>query len=202
MKPSFITSALLLIAGLTLLGCGQPEIRKVTPTTRVMAFGDSLTAGFGVSHDKNYPTILTTLLGTEVINEGISGEDTDQGLLRLPYALENHRPEIVVLCMGGNDMLRKQSEAKTAANLSEMIELTRASGADIVLIGVPKPGLLLRVPKFYQALADEYDLPFDADLLPHILSKNALKSDHIHPNEAGYQLMAEQIYKLIQDSAR
>jgi acyl-CoA thioesterase-1 len=102
--------------------------------------------------------------------------------------------------MGGNDMLRKQPEARTAANLKDMIEQIRAAGADIVFIGVPKPGLLLRVPKFYETLADDFDLPFDDSLLTHILSKNALKSDHIHPNEKGYQLMAERIYDLIQDS--
>ncbi len=199
MKQPVLLAAILL--ALALIGCSKPVIQEVTATTRVMAFGDSLTSGHGVSDEKSYPSILADLLGAEVVNAGVSGEDTHQGLRRLPDALETHQPDLVVLCFGGNDMLRKQSEAQTVENLQEMIELIHASGADIVLIGVPKPGLLLRAPDFYETLADDYALPFDDSLLTHILSKNALKSDHIHPNEKGYRLMAEHIFELIQGSA-
>jgi acyl-CoA thioesterase-1 len=199
MKQAFLFAAFLL--SLTLIGCNQPEIQEVTATTRVMAFGDSLTSGHGVSDEKSYPSILADLLGAEVINEGVSGEDSHQGRRRLPDALETHQPDLVVLCMGGNDMLRKQADAQTKANLQAMIEQIRASGADIVLIGVPKPGLLLRVPEFYDELAEAYELPFDGKLLKKVLSNSALKSDYIHPNEKGYRLMAERIAELIRDSA-
>lgn len=200
MKYPTRASALALLA-LALIGCSKPEIRAVTPDSTVVAFGDSLTAGHGVRDEDSYPAILAELLGCEVINDGVSGEDTNAGLRRLPESLETYQPDLVVLCFGGNDMLRKQPEVRTIENLKEMIEQVRAAGADIVLIGVPKPGLLLRVPGFYETLADEYALPFDDSLLIHILTKNALKNDHIHPNGKGYQLMAERIYALIQDSA-
>ncbi len=193
---SLIRDTILLLA-IALTGCSKPSIRAITPNTVVLAFGDSLTSGYGVSADDSYPSILQGQLGCEVINAGISGQDSNQGLRRLPDELETYQPNLVILCMGGNDMLRKQSEAQLQENLKKMIELCRATGADVVLIGVPKPGLLLKVPKFYQALAVKYELPYDDSLLVHILSKSALKSDHIHPNEAGYQCMAERINALI-----
>lgn len=199
MRAPFLYSIALL--SLALAACNKPTIRAVTPDTVVMAFGDSLTSGYGASGEASYPATLQALIGCEVINAGISGQDTAQGLRRLPDELEAHQPDLVILCMGGNDMLRKQSEAQTQKNLKEMIELSQSAGADVALIGVPKPGLLLRVPKFYETLAEAYDLPYDDSLLPHILSKNALKSDQIHPNDAGYQLMAERIHALIQKAA-
>jgi acyl-CoA thioesterase-1 len=199
MKQPVLLAAILL--ALTLIGCSKPVIRAVTSDSTVVAFGDSLTSGHGVSDEESYPSILADLLGAEVVNAGVSGEDTNQGLRRLPDALETHQPDLVVLCFSGNDMLRKQSEAQTVENLQEMIELIHASGADVVMIGVPRPGLLLRVPDFYETLADDYALPFDDSLLTHILSKNALNTDHIHPNEKGYRLMAERIYELIKHSA-
>tara|TARA_B110000967_G_C18833483_1_gene535330 strand:- start:284 stop:886 length:603 start_codon:yes stop_codon:yes gene_type:complete len=189
------------LLSLALAACSKPSIRAVTSDTVVMAFGDSLTSGHGVSDEASYPSILQNLLSCEVINAGISGQDTNQGLRRLPDELEAHQPDLVILCMGGNDLLRKQSETQTQKNLKEMIELSRAAGANVVLIGVPKPGLLLRVPGFYEAIAEEYDLPYSDARLPKILSSNSLKSDQIHPNEAGYQLMAENIYGLIQKAA-
>lgn len=197
--PARIFAAFLL--SLALIGCSKPEIRAVTNTSKVVAFGDSLTSGHGVSNENSYPSILADLLDCEVVNAGVSGQDTNQGLRRLSDSLETHQPDLVVLCFGGNDMLRKQPDTQTVENLKEMIELIRASGADVIMIGVPRPGLILRVPQFYETLANEYALPFDDSLLTHILSKNSLKSDHIHPNEKGYQLMAERIYELIQGAA-
>jgi lysophospholipase L1-like esterase len=168
----------------------------------VLAFGDSLTFGYGVDDNKSYPALLQNLLDCEVINAGISGQDTAQGLRRLPDTLATYQPDLIILCMGGNDMLRKYPAAETQQNLKQMIELCRATEADVVLIGVPKPGLLLNVPEFYDTLAADYQLPYDDSLLVHILSKSALKSDHIHPNEAGYQHMAERIAALLKKAAQ
>jgi len=164
-----------------------------------MAFGDSLTAGVGASHEQNYPSILSGLLGIDIINEGISGETTSQGLARLPDALENDEPDLVLLCMGGNDMLADMDHENIRNNLETMIRDIKATGADVILIGVPKPGLILGIPDFYEELADTYQLPYD-DTLPSILSKNHLKSDYIHPNAKGYQILAEALHELIKDS--
>jgi lysophospholipase L1-like esterase len=83
-----------------------------------------------------------------------------------------------------------------------MITLAQNRGADVILIGVPKPGLLLRAPSFYQDLAAHHKIPGDFKTIPKILSSPSLKSDYIHPNAAGYQRMAESIAELIRKSQR
>jgi len=197
---SLLYRCILLGATLLLAACGpKGTIRPITQDTVVMAFGDSLTAGVGASHEQNYPSILSGLLGIDIINEGISGETTSQGLARLPDALENDEPDLVLLCMGGNDMLADMDHENIRNNLETMIRDIKATGADVILIGVPKPGLILGIPDFYEELADTYQLPYD-DTLPSILSKNHLKSDYIHPNAKGYQILAEALHELIKDS--
>jgi len=197
---SLLYRCILLGATLLLAACGpKGTIRPITQDTVVMAFGDSLTAGVGASHEQNYPSILSGLLSVDIINEGISGETTSQGLARLPDTLENDEPDLVLLCMGGNDMLANASHENIRNNLAAMIEQIQTSGADVILIGVPKPGLILGIPDFYEELADTYQLPYD-DTLPSILSKNHLKSDYIHPNAKGYQILAEALHELIKDS--
>lgn len=198
MKTLRIYTVLLL--GLSVIGCAKPRVEKLDPHSKVLAFGDSLTAGLGTGPGESYPAILEKMLGCQVINSGVSGEDTEAGLVRLPAALEEHQPQLVILCSGGNDMLNHQPNSQTEDNLRKMIETIHASGADILMIGVPRPGLLLRVPKFYRKLSKEYELPYEGGLLAEILSNGSLKSDYIHPNEEGYQLMAERIHSLIKAS--
>ncbi|MCH6259006.1 arylesterase [Puniceicoccaceae bacterium K14] len=192
--------SLFLLLTLFLGGCGKPQIKSIGPNSTILAFGDSLTSGFGVRTNESYPYLLEELIGCEVINSGISGEDTKAGLERLAGELQKHTPDLVVLCFGGNDMLRKQPTAQTISNLRKMIHSIQESGADIILLGVPKPSLILSVPDFYEKLADEHKIPYEGDILKKVLSSASLKSDQIHPNEKGYKLIAESVYQLIKDS--
>jgi lysophospholipase L1-like esterase len=106
----------------------------------------------------------------------------------------------VLLCLGGNDMLRRLPEGETENNLRLMLQTLRASGARVVLIGVPEPKLFGGAPDFYERLADEFGLPYDGDTLNAVLKDNALKSDPIHPNAAGYETMARQLADLLKES--
>ena len=182
-------------------GCGQrPTINSLDVSSVVLAFGDSLTFGTGAVAGESYPEVLEDLIGCRVINEGVPGETTTKGLRRLPRVLKEISPDLVILCHGGNDMLKRQSQTKTMENLDVMILMIQEAEADVVLIGVPKPNLLLKTPEFYEELASKYQIPFDGDTIPDIIAKRSLKSDRIHPNAAGYKKLAKAISSLLKKS--
>jgi lysophospholipase L1-like esterase len=203
MKRTLFRPCLLISLGLLLLlslaGCRDrtPRIQALGPGSLILAFGDSLTAGNGAGRDASYPAVLEQLTGYRTINAGHPGELSGEGLQRLPGLLQRYRPDLVILCHGGNDLLRRHDPALTAANLRAMIEAVRNAEAEIILIGVPKPGLWLRAAPFYQELADEYRIPCNSEILPEILARKELKSDPIHPNAAGYGQLAETLADII-----
>lgn len=176
----------------------SPSLRPLPPDAVVLAFGDSLTYGTGAGREQSYPARLAERLGVTVINAGVPGEVSTAGRQRLPELLDEHLPDLVILCHGGNDLLRRQSTTELEANLRAMIEQSRAKGIQVVLVGVPQPGLSLSVPRLYAALAREYELPYEGDVLPEILGNTRLKSDTVHPNAIGYQQLAEALATLIE----
>jgi acyl-CoA thioesterase-1 len=181
-------------------GCGGPRLSPLDESSVVVAFGDSLTSGVGAKGLQGYPPVLGEMLGCEVINAGVPGEVTAEGVRRLPGVLEDMGPDLVILCHGGNDMLGRKDDAETKSNLGSMIIACQAAGADVLLVAVPRPSLLLKPPRFYRELAKQYGIPLEEEVLHDVLSRPALKGDHVHPNDAGYALMAEAIAALIRDS--
>ena len=115
----------------------------------------------------------------------------------LSGVLEDEEPELVILCHGGNDMLRKLRGDATERSLRAMIELIRERGAEVVMIGVPAPGLWLSTAEIYTTLADELAVPMEDDILPELLGDNRYKSDHIHPNSEGYARLARAVEDLL-----
>jgi lysophospholipase L1-like esterase len=163
----------------------------------ILAFGDSLTEGYGAKEDESYPVRLGKILNMQVINAGISGEVTQKGAARLPSLLDEIKPDIVILCHGGNDIIRKYDLQKTKQNLAYMINLIRNKNAVVILVGVPSfNGFLIDTNDIYDELADEYNLIYEDAVLSEIIKSPALKYDQIHPNAAGYGLMAENLAKL------
>jgi lysophospholipase L1-like esterase len=182
-------------------GCDSgPGIKPFNQESVVVAFGDSLTYGTGAPKGQAYPDMLSKRLGRQVVNVGIPGEVTAAGLKRLPSVLDEYSPTLVILCHGGNDFLRRHDQAETTRNLEEMISLIQSRGADVVLVGVPKLGLGLQVPELYTQLADKHSIPLQKKILLDLLGDNSMKSDAIHPNATGYQLMADAIHDLIDKS--
>ncbi len=175
----------------------QPALPPLAGNALILAFGDSLTFGTGAPPEQSYPARLAALSGRQVINAGRPGETSAQGLKRLPDILDKHQPQLLILCHGGNDLLRKRKRAKTEANLREMVLLARARSVPVVLIGVPRPGLFLNAADLYAKLATELNIPMEAESLPELLGDNRYKSDLIHPNAAGYQRFAEAIHGLL-----
>ncbi len=196
--------ALLLLTLLLLAACGHshpPQLAPLPANAVILAFGDSLTYSSGARDDESYPAQLERLIGRSVINAGVPGEITADGLRRLPGVLDEEQPALLILCHGGNDMLRKLDRQQTVANLRAMIELARSRNIQVVLVAVPQPTLLLRRPaEFYGELAEEMEVPLEDDALARIESDDALKSDPIHPNAAGYRALAEAIATLLRNS--
>jgi lysophospholipase L1-like esterase len=169
---------------------------------RILAFGDSLTYGFGTrDRDReSYPTRLAHLSGQPVINAGVNGETTTEGLRRIGPLLEKHRPGLTILCLGGNDILQHIPEEEIEKNLAKLIERIRGSGSALVLVAVPDFGLLgLQPLPLYRKLAEKYRIPLVEGTLSQILSDPALKSDSIHPNAAGYYRLAKAIYEKLRE---
>ena len=180
---------------------GPPKLAKLPADGVVLAFGDSLTFGTGAHAEASYPAVLQELIGRRVVRSGVPGEVTAQGLARLPGVLEAEKPNLLVLIHGGNDLLRRKSPQRIAANLRAMVQLARERGVAVVLIGVPNLGLILgRSAGFYEDLAEELGLHYDGETLPAILKQPALKSDAIHPNARGYRKLAEAVAALLRKS--
>ena len=183
-------------------GCGKgPRIDRLTSDSVILAFGDSLTAGTGAEEGEGYPAVLAQLTGCRVVAAGVPGEETPAARLRLPDVLRKEKPDLVVLCIGGNDLLRKQPDAVIRENIDAMITTIHAAGADVVLVGVPRPGLWLTAAPLYRDLARLHGIPCETEALADILSDKELRSDPIHPNAAGYQKLAVAVAGLIRATA-
>ena len=176
-----------------------PRLPKLADDAVILAFGDSLTYGTGAPRNKSYPALLQQLSGRQVINAGNPGEVSGDGLKRLGELLEHTHPDLLLLCHGGNDMLRQQDLTETKTNVQQMATMAREKGIAVLLLGVPKPKLFfMQSAPYYQEIAAKLNIPFEADILPKVLSDPSLKSDAIHPNAQGYQLIAEAVHKLLQ----
>jgi lysophospholipase L1-like esterase len=191
-KSIVVMIAILTIAT-TIVSCSGNSHTELNQDATILAFGDSLTYGTGASSDKSYPAVLEKLINHNVINAGIPGEISEKALLRLPALINKYQPELIIICHGGNDILRNLDLNETSKNIQKMIDLAQINKVQVMLIGVPKFGFFLKPPAFYQALADKNHIPINNKILPEIMGSNLFKSDHVHPNARGYHLLAENI---------
>ena len=198
-----ITGTLLAVGALWyMFGSTRYAPNPYRQTGVLVAFGDSLTAGYGVAESESYPALLAEKLRARgyryrVINKGVSGDTTADALKRLDEVLEE-KPEVVILVLGGNDMLRNVSVTETERNLRQLIERLQSEKILVVLGGMRsiKLGSSERTSfnELYPKLATEYKLPFIEYFLEGVALKSSLKiSDQIHPNALGYQ-------KIVSDS--
>lgn len=193
-----------LLVGFTFLqlaACSYgPTLPTVPPGGVILAFGDSITHGTGAAIGESYPAQLEQMIGRRVVNSGVPGEITAEGEERFAGVLEREKPALVIICHGGNDILRRMDLRRTADNLRSMIRKARQSGAAVVLVAVPALGLSLTPPPLYAEIAKETAIPIEQKALGRILGKSSLKSDYIHPNAAGYRKLAESIAELLKKS--
>jgi len=175
---------------------------------RIVAFGDSLTAGLGVAADETYPAELQRRLDAlglryRVINAGVSGETTAGGLRRVPWVLRSN-PEIVILELGANDGLRGLRVDETQANLEQIIQQLQRSCVQVILAGMKLPpnygkDYLSGFERIYPELAARYRLPLIPFFLEGVAASDALnQADGIHPTAQGYRLIVESMLRVIQ----
>ena len=166
----------------------------------VLAFGDSLTYGTGATEAESYPAQLERLIGRRVVRAGVPGEITAQALARLSDALDEHEPRLLLLCIGGNDFLRRLGNEQAARNVRAMVELAKKRGVSVVLIATPEPGLAPSPPAFYADIAKELRVAHEPGVITEVLKNANLKSDPIHPNARGYLVIAERLAGLLKES--
>ena len=176
------------------------KLQAIDANADILAFGDSLTYGTGTSRDKAYPAVLAKMINRNVINAGVPGEISEKGLSRLASLIRQHQPDLIIICHGANDILRKLNIDQTKSNLQKMIDLAKQINSQVVLITVPEFSLFLNTSPIYLELTEENKLPVTNDILAEILANNAYKFDHVHPNAMGYQLLAAEIASLLKQS--
>jgi len=174
----------------------------------IVAFGDSLTAGYNLPEESSYPALLQKKIQEKnmnyrVINAGISGDTTTGGLARIDWVL-NAKPEIVILELGANDAFRVVPPERIRENLEKIVEKLKQKKVKILLAGMKAPRNLgldyaKKFDQIYPALAEKYDLA----LIPFFLTQVAMKpdlnlDDGIHPNEQGYQIVADTVWKKLE----
>lgn len=168
----------------------------------VVAFGDSLTTGFGSGGPgRDYPAVLSGLIGREVINLGVNGDTVSRAYGRIEK-LEALSPSVVLLLLGGNDLLRRANLDESFALLGEMIRRIQSGGALVVLLGIDGLPLAAPLGKRYLETARTTGALLVPDILKDILGKGSLMADGIHPNGEGYRIMAERVAKALKPYLR
>lgn len=171
-----------------------PIVNHTPQGVAVVAFGDSLTAGYQTGEADNYPAQLAQLIDRPILNRGVSGDTTADGLARLDRDVLSENPRVVVLSLGANDMLRRQPLEDTFANLRRIIDRIQSRGALVVLIGVEGfPLVHGDYGKRYRDLARETGCVYVPDMLDGVLGDHTLMLDQIHPNAAGYARIAHRL---------
>lgn len=191
-----LASIAIVLAAAASIGCGSARETALPAGSRVLIVGDSITAGYGIDSASAWPAQLAQRTGWQVVAAGVSGDRTAGGVERLPPLLEEHSPALVIIELGGNDMLRRVPDAEIAANLQRMIENARARGASVVLMAPPQPTALGAMTGFsaadlYRDVAKRTKVRLIEKAMPAVLSDSKLKIDMLHPTAEGHRLLAE-----------
>ncbi len=216
-----------MLAPVLLAGCGQavaPEplpsatpsatasaaVRPAGPERLVLAFGDSLYAGYGLERGQSLPDAVQARLwaagiNAQVVNAGVSGDTTAAGRQRLAFALDNlpRKPDLVMLGLGGNDVLRQIPPAETRANLEAMLAALRERDIPVLLTGMrAPPNLGTDFQTRFDGIWPELARKYGAGLYPFILdgvigNPTLMQADHVHPTAPGIVRIADRVAPLV-----
>ncbi len=193
---------LVLLLVVSLSGCDSQKdgsLAFLRPNDVVVAFGDSLTSGVGDKPELSYPAHLHRFIGRKVVNAGLPGETSAEGLKRLPGVIDRYKPSLIIICHGGNDILQHLDKAALKQNIGQMCRIARNRGVGVVLIAVPELGLGLKDLPLYKELGEELNVPVLSGTLAELLPDNRYRSadDPVHLNGYGYKKLADAVAGLL-----
>lgn len=204
MKLFYVVSALAILAvlgiGAVLFYARPAESVSCTSLPmkpNVIAYGDSLVAGYGAPAGQDFVSVLSAASGIPIRNLGRNGETTTGGLARVTDAIDE-KPDIVILLLGGNDALQRMSTETTERNLSELIRTFTTEGSEVILVGVMGGFPSDPYATMFKRLADSEDVVLVPNILSGLIGNEALMSDAIHPNADGYAKIASRIQPMLE----
>ncbi len=199
-KIILVTLSILLavVVVLGLLALPRPEVRNLDSRGKnIICFGDSITLGYGANLGEDYPSLLGKMTNYPVINAGVDGDTSPEAIRRFAEDALAKEPLLVIIEIGGNDFLKKIPLAVTLKNVAEMVEEAEQQGAMVAVADI-SAGMFLRDYRVaFSKLAKEKEAIFIPSLLSGIITNPSMKSDFIHPNAAGYKIIAHKVYRCI-----
>ena len=192
-----ILAGLILAAGYIFITSTHQDFDNLSTGKRIIAFGDSLTYGTGASGGKDYPSQLSEMISRPVINAGVPGDTTAKALKRLERDVLAHSPDIVLITLGGNDLKNGIAAETALENLKMIVNLIQNQGARVIIGGISIPFRDRGFGRGFKELAEETGITLIPNILEGIMGNRKLMSDPIHPNDAGYKIMAERFHEAI-----
>lgn len=197
-------NATTIIIGIALIGVvlffifrKSPDITNYPPEGKtIVAFGDSLVEGVGATAGNDFPSLLSKKSGVPIINMGTPGDTSAEGLARVEE-VNKQDPKIVLVLLGGNDFLRKIPREETFKNVDDIVVKLQSEGAVVILLGIQGGILSDQYDEYFEKIAEERGALYVPNVLSGLFGHNEFMSDAIHPNNAGYEKIAEKIYPVL-----
>ena len=192
---------LLIVVGWSLKGRFLTQITNADPKgSSIILFGDSIAAGYQVQPEQCYASLLSKDFGMPIINAGVPGDTTGSALGRLQADVLARDPKVVMVELGGNDLLQQVSHAVIQKNLESIVSQIQARGAAVVIVGVDGPFGLGGMGSVYKKVANEYHTAYVPNIMSNLLGDKNYMADQIHPNAAGHVIIAKRIGAVLRKS--
>lgn len=176
------------------------SVGKVTKQGPIIFFGNSITAGIGASEGNDFPSLIAKELNlTSIINAGIAGDTTATALTRLQTDVLAKNPSLVVVELSGNDFLQQTPADQTIKNLDSIVRRIHETGAAVILIHINFPRNSATYKEGFENIAKKYKAQVLLNSLEGITGNQTLMADELHPNSAGYKILAKRIAKVIKE---
>ena len=189
----FIIIGIVLVGGFLLFFSGSSAVTNVPSNgTSIIAFGDSLVEGVGASRGNDFVSVVSERVGEPILNLGRRGDTTRDALARIDEVLAQD-PKVVLVLIGGNDYLQRIPEAETFANLEQIVVRIHESGSAVLLLGVRGGVLRDNFKSEFAGLVKKHNTAYISDVLAGLITNRDLMPDTIHPNDAGYLIIADRV---------